>query len=123
MLTLRRSLLSLVTLWEAITASSASAQEKPVVGLVPEAQKPIAMDGKHSHAMSAVEPFRAYWAICPGRALGIRGRIRRRTCSPEGPEEIPLDRLASLAGPVERAAIHAVRGGRDELGVVWHKPC
>jgi hypothetical protein len=43
---LRRSLLILVALGGASAAPSASVQEKPVVGLVPRAHKPIAMDGK-----------------------------------------------------------------------------
>jgi hypothetical protein len=43
---LRKHLLFLVTLWEAIALSPAPAQEKAVVGLIPKVQKPMAMDGK-----------------------------------------------------------------------------
>src|SRR5437763_7030794 len=42
---LRKNLLILVSLCAAII-SPASAQDKPVVSLIPKAQKPIAMDGK-----------------------------------------------------------------------------
>src|SRR3954469_17560617 len=45
---LGKHLLILVTLWGAIALSPASAQEKAVVGLIPKAQKPPAMDGKLS---------------------------------------------------------------------------
>src|SRR5712664_754658 len=41
----RTNLLFLVVLW-GVSTSPASAQAKPVVGLVPKAQKPIPMDGK-----------------------------------------------------------------------------
>src|SRR5438874_11446533 len=44
MMMMRRNLLILVALWGASTP--ASAQEKAVVGLIPKAHKPIAMDGK-----------------------------------------------------------------------------
>src|SRR5215475_806455 len=43
---LRTNLLILVAIWGTIATSPVSAQEKPVVGLIPRAQKPIAMDGK-----------------------------------------------------------------------------
>src|SRR4051812_14422370 len=36
----------LVALWGALLAAPASGQEKPVVGLIPKARKPVAMDGK-----------------------------------------------------------------------------
>jgi hypothetical protein len=39
-------LLPLVVLWGAVLSGSAPAQEKPVVGLIPKAQKSIQMDGK-----------------------------------------------------------------------------
>jgi hypothetical protein len=43
---MRTNLLILVAIGGAIAASPASAQEKPVVGLIPKAQQPPAMDGK-----------------------------------------------------------------------------
>jgi hypothetical protein len=42
---LRKELLILVPLWGAL-ASPATAQEQPIVGLIPKATKPMAMDGK-----------------------------------------------------------------------------
>src|SRR5215471_203492 len=42
---LRNNLLILVALWGVI-ATPASAQENPIVGLIPKTQKPLAMDGK-----------------------------------------------------------------------------
>jgi hypothetical protein len=44
----RINVLILVTLWGVLSTSSASGQEKPVVGLIPKAQKPPALDGKLS---------------------------------------------------------------------------
>jgi hypothetical protein len=42
----RKRLLVLVILCGAISSSAALAQEKPIVGLIPKAQKPLKMDGK-----------------------------------------------------------------------------
>src|SRR5712692_9699994 len=43
---LRGKLLTLLALVGALASGAASAQEKPVVGLIPKAHKPVTMDGK-----------------------------------------------------------------------------
>jgi hypothetical protein len=59
-------------------ASPASAQEKPVVGLVPKAQKPVAMDGKltgwASAASGAPPAFR--WTSWASTKAGGRSSSR-----------------------------------------------